>query len=79
MAPRSLRAVDLRDEAVRILREAVEAAQLQENVRVLQLMRNQGANWWDVARHVPEVVAFGAPLGVPAADVARAIRVVRAA
>jgi hypothetical protein len=55
---RNLHAVELRDEAVRILRRAVEHVQRAELTAGLNTLAFEGQRWWDVAQHTPAVQAF---------------------
>lgn len=56
--PRGLEAVDLRDEAVRVLRRAVEHVQMHNAYAALRTLETEGKHWWDEAQHVPAVVVF---------------------
>ena len=55
---RDLHAVELRDEAVRILRRAVEAVQAAEFRRALAVLDTEGTHWWNQCADVPGVEAF---------------------
>lgn len=55
---RGLHAVDLRDEAVAILRRAVEHVQVAELTAALNVVAGEGVRWWDVAQHAEGVSAF---------------------
>lgn len=56
---RTLQAVDLRDEAVRVLRRAVEHVEAARLTAALAVIQTEGRNWWDEAQHVPSLVCFG--------------------
>jgi hypothetical protein len=57
---RTLHAVELRDEAVRVLRRAVEHVQALEYRDALKVVETDGVYWWDLAKHEPAVEAFDA-------------------
>jgi hypothetical protein len=56
---RGVHAVELRDEAVRILRRAIEHTQAHNSYQALQVLRTEGVAWWEEAVLVPPVVLLG--------------------
>ena len=53
----TLHAVDVRDEAVRLLRSAIEAVQSAETYRAVQVLESERARqWWHDVNACPSVI-----------------------